>query len=294
MNIQPDLPPRPGPGGGGGGCQPGAEGGAASISISPGVETSEGTFVLPGTLVQLNGSATVRLWHPDCSYTDHNCSSLLWRLTYYWDESGSESGSKDATSLLTGGPRANPNSFVADGAGRYEVTLDCLELALTNATVATANIIAEQPIYLIATATVWVQNASAETMQVPGVGVRVALATPPNSDAALVQIYPITASTIEISQRSADGILDFTAGLLSLHLIGNASGQVNGFQVSGTIDVTLSTRGQITPPGSGPISGAWNDSNGKMLLVGDAPIVGPAGTGHAWFQVSGFLQLPID
>lgn len=286
MNINPDLPPgRPGPGGNGGGCQPGEAAGPSSITVSPNLGSSEQVFVATGTQVQLSGSARVRRWLPDCSFVDHNCRSIQWGLLY--QPVGGDT--TNVTSILLNSPQSNPNSFVAGVPGRFQAVLGCPELVLQGSTVATKDIFVGTAWKLDGTATVWVQNTFAGTLNQPDVGVHAVLVTTPSSDQALVQVSPIIVSTIEVSQKSADGTFDSATGVLSLHLVADVSGQASGFQVKGTIDITLSTDGQITPPGSGPISGQRRGSDGSVTLVGDAPIVGPTGTTHGWLVVSGSL-----
>lgn len=291
MTIDPQLRGNGGNGNGGNGngngCQPGAAPGPSSIRISPNLGSPDVVAVATGTDVQLVGNAVVRVWRKDCSFVDHPCRSIVWTL-YYTPPGGSDT---DATSLLLGGPQSNPNSFNAGVPGLFKVVLGCPELALHGFTAAISNIYVGSSLKLDSdTTTIWVQNSFAGMKKEQNVPFHAVLVEAPQPQTVLVHVNPIIVSTITVTQQSANGIFDSSIGLLSLHFVGNVSGQVGGFQASGTIDITLSTEGTITPPdGSGPISGARRGGDGSVMLVGDAAIVGPPGTTHAWLQVPGTL-----
>jgi len=285
MTIDPNLPP--GNGGNGNGCQPGAAPGPSSIRISPNLGSPDVVAVATGTDVQLVGNAVVRVWRKDCSFVDHPCRSIVWTL-YYTSPDG---GTIDVTSFLLGGPQSNPNSFNAGVRGLFKVALGCPELALHGWTVATSNIYVGPSLKLDSNATtIWVSNSLAGMKKEQNVPFHAVLVEAPQPQRVLVHVDPIIVSTITVTQQTADGTFDSSIGQLSLHFVGNVSGQVGGFQASGTIDITLSTEGTITPPdGSGPISGTRRGGDGSMTLVGEAAIVGPPGTTHAWLQVPGTL-----
>lgn len=286
MTIDPHLPP--GNGGNGNGCQPGAAPGPSSIDVRPNMGTPDVVAVATGTDVQLVGNAVVRVWRKDCSFVDHACSSIVWTL--YYQPPGS--GFINATSLLVGGPQSNPNSFTAGDPGLYRIVLGCPELALHGTTVAARDINVGPTWRLDSlTTTVWVDNSFAGMTRKRNVEFHAVLVEAPNLQQWLVQVDPIVVSTITVTQQSAGGTFDSASGQLILQdFMGNISGQLGGNQVSGTIDITLSTDGTITPPdGSGSISGTRRGSDGSVTLVGDAPIDGPPGTTHAWIEVSGTL-----
>ena len=296
MTIDPQLPRGSGGDGNGGdgnggdgqGCQPGGAPGPSSIKIKPNLGSSDVVAVATGTDVQLTGNAVARVWRKDCSFVDRPCRSIVWTL-YYTPPGG---GATNATSLLLGGPQSNPNSFNAGVRGLFQAVLGCPELALHGFTVASANIYVGPSWELDSkdTTTIWIHNSLAGMRKEQNRAFRAVFVEAPQPQRVLVQVDPISVSTITVTQQSADGTFDSAIGLLSLHFVGKVSGQVNGFQVSGTINITLSTEGTITPLGEpSPISGKRRGGDGSVTLVGDAPIDGLPGTTHAWLQVPGTL-----
>lgn len=292
MSIDPRLPPilPGGPGGGGGDCQPGEAAGPSSITISPNQTSSGDAFVAEGTLVQLEGNARVRIWRRDCTFSDHQCRSIEWSL-FYTPINGATT---DVTSILISSPQSNSNSFVAGIPGHYRVVLGCLELALQGSIVAADNIFVGSSLKLNGSATVWIQISvlgSVNNLNQSGIGIDATLLTSPSSNQVFVQVKPIILSSIAVTQQSADGTFDSTTGILSMHFVGSVTGQAQGSQINGNIDIVLSTEGSITPPGGNPTPGKRRGSDGSVSLVGNAPIthLPSIAQGQAWIQINGTL-----
>jgi hypothetical protein len=271
--VHPNVPKGPGPGDPGG-CAPGSQIDSMTLSIQPGADSSGSAFVTTGTHVELSGSATVRRWLADCTSTVHK-SPIGWALSY--DPAGGTP--TNVTSILLGGPPGS-TSFDAGLPGIYTVTLLCPEVATST----TSNIFVGSSLKLAGSGTVWIQNpfVGTSSFHISSFG-GVLVATPPG-DQVSVHLDPFEAGGAKINPESAGGTFDSVTGLLTLNFAASISGAL-----SGSITVTLSTETSISPPIGSAVSGVRRDAEGAVVIVGDAPVVGPPGTTHAWIQISGTL-----
>lgn len=288
MSIQqPNIMLLPGPGDGNGNgdgnplhCRPGSALESISLVVTPAGDDTGRTFVPAGTQVALFGSAQIRRWFPDCTSIVSD-GPIQWELFYQAVGSGQ---STDITSVLQGGQTAKMTSFNACFPGIYNATLLCPVVSAAKG----YTIYAGAAFNLSGTAELWVHNDFVGDTTFNNIAVHVVMIAMPDSGQVLARLDPIKVSQFVITQMSGgDGFLDSETGRLDLHLVLNISGPANG-----TCDVVISTEKTITPQQDPSMmtSGQRRDANGMLTLVGDAPVVGPTGTTHAWLKVNGQLN----
>jgi hypothetical protein len=206
-------------------------------------------------------------------------SAIEWELLYQAVTTDPNQQPLPITSVLQGGPTAPMNSFHAGLPGIYNVILFSPGVAGSTG----KTIYAGSGSILDGTARLWVQNQFLGTRKFEK-PIHAVLLIIPNGQ-LLARVDPIQVQQSMITEMSGNGFFDSAAGRLDLHLVLNISGQI-----SGAIDITISTDKTITPPQEASVSGQRREANNHISLVGDAPIVGPTGTTHGWLQVEGQLS----
>lgn len=276
LTIGPGRPVGGGNGGGGGGCMPGTTLLSLPLGINP-----DSSFVGVGTVVHVTGSAKVRRFLPDCTKVDVK-APIEWRLTY---QSPDSPVSIPVTSFFVDGVSSPANEFTAGNPGIYDIVLICPLVGAATST----RVNAGRGALLVGTATAWVSNpilgcrkydTGPDGNPIP---FQALIVTSPHGSQSVVDFDPIRLPKVVVTQTSSGtGDFDPSTGTIDAQLHASVQAVFNG-----TVNMTLSTSGTITPcGGSSEVSGKAI-SGGQAVLVGHGQVGGvPFGGAQVWLAVT--------